>query len=124
MTYDTVKILIVEDDPFIAMDLEAQLVERSLEVVAKVPSVDEAAAVLESRAVEFALLDYNLGDTTSAPIAAKLAEKQIPFIYLTGQDASILEKDGAPAGIVVPKTAPIERIVELVTRPQSPPQHA
>lgn len=116
MTYDAVKILIVEDDPFIAMDLEAQLTERSLEVVAWVPTVDEAAAVLDSGSIDFALLDYNLGDTTSAPIAERLAERRIPFIYLTGQDPTVIEKDGAPPGIVVPKTAPIERIVELVAR--------
>ena len=116
MTYNPVKVLIVEDDPFIAMDLEAQLQERSLTVVAKVPSVDEATAVLDAETVEFALLDYNLGDVTSAPIARRLIDQSIPFIYLTGQDALFLENDGAPAGTVVSKTSPIDDIVELVRR--------
>jgi CheY-like chemotaxis protein len=78
-------ILVVEDEPLIAM-----MLEDFLEILDKVPvgTADSCAAALElveAGGIDAAILDLNLrGGETSLPIADALAEKNIPFVFATG----------------------------------------
>ena len=79
------KVLVVEDEPLLAMLLEESLVELGHEVAGSAATVDQAMAALDSGEVDFALLDYTLADETNAgPVAARLRGQAIPFVYLTG----------------------------------------
>ena len=79
------KVLVVEDEPLLAMLLEESLVELGPEVAGSAATVDQAMAALDSAEVDFALLDYTLADETNAgPVAARLRGQAIPFVYLTG----------------------------------------
>ncbi|WP_306259833.1 response regulator [Pararhizobium sp. IMCC21322] len=89
-------LLIVEDDPFIAMDMETEFSDRGYRVVAVAQTVSAASAILEHSAPDFAILDYNLGDDTSVLIARKLNEADIPFVFVTGRPDAVASDEEAP----------------------------
>lgn len=78
------RVLVAEDQMLIAMELEQILSDLGLEVVATVTSPREALDVLRAAPPDLAVLDVNLGEWTSAPIAEVLAELGVPFIFATG----------------------------------------
>ncbi|MFZ2996908.1 HWE histidine kinase domain-containing protein [Sphingobium sp.] len=76
-------VLLVEDNMIIAMDGEDALRDLGADVMtaASVASAREAIAI---RPVDLAVLDFNLGNETSLPIADLLVERGIPFLFATG----------------------------------------
>jgi DNA-binding response OmpR family regulator len=82
---DMMRILIVEDEPLLAMMLEESLGELGHEVAGSAATVEQGLAALDSTAIDMALLDFTLGENSDAvPIALRLQERGIPFAYLTG----------------------------------------
>lgn len=77
-------ILLVEDQMLIAMDAEGMLADHGFTSVATASSAAEALRHIRSRPVAAAILDVNLGDSTSLPIAEVLRDKQVPFVFATG----------------------------------------
>jgi CheY-like chemotaxis protein len=79
------RILIVEDEPLIAMMLEDFLEMLEREVAGSADNVATSLELLEQGGVDAAILDVNLrGGEQSWPIADALAERDIPFILATG----------------------------------------
>ncbi len=76
--------LIVEDNLIIAMSAEVILLELGARHVETAASVREALKAIERSKPAFALLDLNLGSENSIPVAAKLLELDVPFIFATG----------------------------------------
>lgn len=93
------RILIVEDNALIAMDLEDELADRGFFPVCA-GSVAEARAFLESEDPLFALLDVQLKSETSFDLALELQQRGIPFAFLSGNDASALPDDLKSATIL------------------------
>lgn len=78
-------ILIVEDEPLIAMMLEDFLETLDLAAAGPCDSVADALSVVAAGGFDAAILDLNLrGGETSAPVADALAEAGIPFLFATG----------------------------------------
>ncbi len=77
------RILLVEDDPLICLDLETSLAELGA-VVTAVSSVAAAFAALAIAMPDFAVLDFELGAETSEPIAEVVQARNVPFFYLSG----------------------------------------
>ncbi|MBR0711361.1 MULTISPECIES: response regulator [Bradyrhizobium] len=80
-------VLIVEDDPIIAIDFEDRLVGFGVTSVRTVGSVTQALEAIAKRAPDFALLDVELIRETSFAIAERLAALKIPFVFVTGYGA-------------------------------------
>jgi CheY-like chemotaxis protein len=79
------QILIVEDEPLIAMMLEDFLEVLEHRPVGTADCVAAALARLEESEVDAAILDVNLrGGEKSTPVAEALAERGIPFVFATG----------------------------------------
>jgi CheY-like chemotaxis protein len=78
------RILVVEDDVLIAMDLEALLESVGCTVLGPVSSESAALELIEDGSPDLALLDINLNGGNAFGIADKLAVKKIPFAFLTG----------------------------------------
>lgn len=87
------RILIVEDEPLIAMMLEDFLEAGGMDVAGVSDTVESALAVTGEGGVDAAILDVNLsGGEKSWPVAQALADKGIPFLFATGGgDGSIRE---------------------------------
>ena len=66
------------------MDLEADLEEAGLRVLAIASSVSQGLDALEKARPDLAILDVNLGNETSLPLAAELRRRRVPFIFATG----------------------------------------
>ncbi len=78
------RILVVEDEALIVMMLEDILGELGYAVSSTAQSVDEAMTALAEGAFDAVILDVNLGEERSWPVATLLMERGIPFVLSTG----------------------------------------
>lgn len=86
------RILIVEDEVMISMHIEVTLAELGHTVLAAA-SQREVEALLDAEAINLAVIDYHLSDGTSAPLAARLTDRGVPFIICSGSaEAAELEE--------------------------------
>ena len=105
-----VRVLIVEDDPLMAMDLEDTLVEAGAVIIGPCRTLDEAMARTNADDFAVAVLDFSLGEDTAAPVARRLASRGVPFVLYTGRSTSdpslaewacpIIEKPASPRVLV------------------------
>jgi CheY-like chemotaxis protein len=85
------RILVVEDEYLIALNLADSLEVAGATVIGPVASVDMAVAALASEArIDAAVLDVNLGGLVSYPVADALIERKIPFVFTSGYEDSAL----------------------------------
>lgn len=78
------RVLVVEDEYFIAIDLVDILNDHGAEVIGPVPSLDEALEKVLAGGFNFAVLDIGLVDGYSFAVANELSRRGIPFIFVTG----------------------------------------
>ena len=79
-------VLVLEDNPLIAMDEEAMLKKFENPNVFIAFSVADAENILVGNAVDFALLDVELEGETSEAIATRLHSSKVPFAFVSGYD--------------------------------------
>jgi len=77
------RILLVEDDPLIRLDLETSLEEFGA-IVTAASNVAAALAALAVAMPDFAVLDFELGAESSESIAEVVQDRNVPFLYLSG----------------------------------------
>lgn len=78
------RVLIVEDEVLIAMELESLVAEQGWTAMGPVPTVERALALLDQERPDVVILDLNLNGQSSAPVAAVLIARDVPFILATG----------------------------------------
>lgn len=76
-------VMVVEDEPFVAMHLELVLSDAGAVVMDPANSVSTAMASLAGTEPDVAVLDVNLVDGLVFPLAHELAERGIPFVFVT-----------------------------------------
>ena len=81
------RILVVEDEMLVLMNIEDMLADLGCESVAAAATVDQAVALIEARIFDAAMLDMNLNGIKSFPVADKLAALGVPFVFATGYSA-------------------------------------
>ena len=82
-------VLIVEDDPIIALDFEDTILGFGVKTVRTAASVAKALDMIADRAPDFALLDVGLVREKSFAIAERLDALKIPFVFVTGYGADV-----------------------------------
>ena len=80
------RLLIVEDEFLLAMELRSILERLGNEVVGPAGRLPQAIALAENEDLDGALLDINLSTGTSAEVAEILAARGIPFVFITGYE--------------------------------------
>lgn len=78
------RLLIVEDDFLLLLDLEEVLLGAGAHVQA-CRNIDDALLISEMDGISAAILDVRIGPDSIAPVAQKLAARGIPFVFYTGQ---------------------------------------
>lgn len=78
------RILLVEDEPIIAMTAEDMLDALGCTVVASAATLEEALAAAAAGGFDLGMLDINLNGVTSLPVADALKAAGTPFIFTTG----------------------------------------
>src|ERR1700749_2302962 len=86
-------VLLVEDDPIIALDFEDTILGLGVKTVRTAASVARALQMIADRAPDFALLDVGLMREKSFAIAERLDALKIPFAFPTGYSTDV----GLPA---------------------------
>lgn len=82
-------VLLVEDNMIIALDAEAMLLELGAQRVVTASNVRDAFEILDRETPDFALLDVNLGSQNSFPVADRLQEAGVAYIFATGYGSGI-----------------------------------
>ena len=83
-----VRLLVVEDDAILLMELEEILQEAGAEIVGRCRTVADALVSVEKDSISAAVLDVRIGDVTIAPVARQLGQRGTPFFFYTGQVVS------------------------------------
>jgi CheY-like chemotaxis protein len=107
---DARRVLVVEDEYFLADDLVSVLRDTGLEVVGPVGTLDAAERLVAEERIDCAILDINLRGQMAFPVADRLGEAGIPFIFATGysraavperfRDVPHIEKPFEPARLL------------------------
>lgn len=78
------RVLLVEDVFLTAFRLKTIVESFGCNVIGPAPSVDDALALIDSDGCDAALLDINLGDESVEPVARRLLQSDVPFVFVTG----------------------------------------
>jgi DNA-binding response OmpR family regulator len=88
------KILIVEDNALVAEVIAEALIDNGYEVVGPAQSLSAGLELAQDTDLDGALLDVDLAGRFCFPIAHVLADRNVPFLFLTGyHDASVIPSD-------------------------------
>ena len=87
------RIFVVEDEPLLAMEIEASLMEERFEVIGPVGTLEQAKRLLAESDCDAALLDANLGNQRTDELAAWMTRQNVPFAFVTGYG-----REGLPQG--------------------------
>lgn len=89
-------VLVVEDEYILALDFCSQLADEGAVIVGPCARVDAALDLVgRSPQLSLATLDVRLQDQMVWPVADALLVRRIPFIFVTGFDASLIPSDYA-----------------------------
>lgn len=108
------RVIIVEDDAFIALDIEDILLDAGFDVIGCFQTLPSALEEIERAVPDMALLDYNLGQDTSIPVAERLQELGVPFIFISGQTRRVVLSDMKTVHTVVSKPFDPKQLVSEV----------
>ncbi|OKO74603.1 chemotaxis protein CheY [Bradyrhizobium sp. NAS80.1] len=84
------RVLIVEDEYFLANDLEEALKSRGANIIGPFGDFDAAYRRAARDHFDVAIIDVNLHDKTAYPIADELVRQRIPFVFYTGYGSDII----------------------------------
>lgn len=89
------RVLVVEDDFYLATDAARALEGAGAEVVGPCANEAEARAALDERRPDAVVVDINLGAGPSFKLAETLKDRGIPFVFTTGYDAEVIPPEFA-----------------------------
>jgi len=78
------RVLIVEDEALIALDIAGELMLAGFRIVGPATSVNAALTLISDVGCDVAVLDVNVRDETSERIASVLRTAGTPFLFLSG----------------------------------------
>ena len=78
-------VLVVEDEPLLALDMAAGLGAAGAAVVGPARSLAEAVRLLTVALIDAAVLDVDLGGVEVFPLADELMAAGVPFVFTTGR---------------------------------------
>jgi len=107
------RVLVIEDEVLVAMDIEAALQDAGFEVVGQAGSLVQARRLIGSTQCDAVLLDANLGGAPVDELAAMLQQRGVPFAFATGYG-----REGVPEPFrdrpVLPKPFASEQLLEMM----------
>ena len=83
-------VLVVEDEPLIMLELQAMLTELGWDVAHLASDIDRAIELAQREVIDMAVLDVNVKERTSFPVADILGKRKVPFILATGYSTELI----------------------------------
>ena len=111
-------VLLVEDELFIALDLQETIEEAGFRVVGPCATVIEAEAAIEACAARFAaaVLDVRLADGTVFPAADRLQAAGVPLLFHSGHADDAALRQRYPSATVCPKPSAPDVLASALRR--------
>ncbi len=116
------RLLVIEDEPLVALDIVAGLEDAGAEILGPAGTERDALRLIDTEMADAALLDANLHGRPVDQVAAALARRRIPFVFVSGHS-----RDALPAGFaeapLIGKPFSHRKLVEIVAdllQPASP----
>ncbi|SCB10426.1 response regulator [Rhizobium multihospitium] len=108
-------VLVVEDEFFIAIELESALTKAGFKVLGPASSVNQALGLLRKQRPDAAVLDVTLGSEKVTPVAQLLKSWGVPFILASASDPAELARYTVLAGVLnLGKPTDMKHLVEVV----------
>lgn len=107
------RVLVVEDNPVIAFDIDDALRENGVEVVGPAHDIESGLALLREDGLDGAVLDIDIGGRPVWPIARELKSDGVPFVFVSGDCDRGLPDDFTGA-VCLRKPAQTEAILSTV----------
>lgn len=100
------RVLVVEDEPLVGMEIEYTVEELGHDVVGPIAQLDEAVAAAADETLGCAILDINIRGGHSYPVADLLLARGVPVLLLSGYGRqSLPDRLQAEAYLTKPFTA-------------------
>jgi CheY-like chemotaxis protein len=106
------RVLVVEDEVAIALDLAKLVRDYGAAIVGIASSADEAVAQITQTRIHCVVLDVKLGSDDCSSVAQILADRHIPFVFVTGYSNSEVVS-GYSAPVIRKPYTPIDVINRL-----------
>ena len=90
---DGLRILVVEDEYFVAMEIRDIIRNLGAEVVGPIGQLEIAQDMARREALDGAILDVKLDGEVTYPLAAELLRRGVPVLMATGYDAGQLPEE-------------------------------
>lgn len=103
-------ILIVEDEPLIAMEIVAAL-EKAGAAIVTAGTSERARRLVDTEALSAAVLDFGLPDGGADALCSRLNERGIPYVLHSGYTRF---GDACHRGVVVPKPAKPAALIKVL----------
>ena len=107
------RILVVDDEPLIAMDIVSSLEDEDCVVVGPAATLEKALALIDTIEIDAALLDANLGGKPVDALAAALVRRNIPFAFVSGYGREGLPEAFRQA-MLIRKPFQHQRLIEAI----------
>src|SRR5215208_8478507 len=127
------RIIVIEDEPLVAMDLESSLVAAGCEIAGSVGTIDRGRTLIANTECDAALIDANLAGYPVDELAAALTQKNIPFAFVAGygrmalplgfRDALLLSKPFGQEQLLAVMEVLLYRAPGVAQLRQKPKQH-
>jgi CheY-like chemotaxis protein len=106
-------VLLVEDEPLVALDVEDRLRKAGARVIT-VGHLDAALYMAEHPDLSGAIVDIRLGVESAIPICRRLAQRNLPFVVHTGYAADTVHREW-PSVPIIQKPAATHEIIDALT---------
>jgi DNA-binding response OmpR family regulator len=106
-------ILIVEDEPLVALDIHATLSAAGASIISATTS-SEAVDLIGYAEVSAAVVDLQLGANDAAEVCEALARRHIPFVFYTGHPQRNTVMERWPHIAVLRKPAAAQELIEIL----------
>jgi DNA-binding NtrC family response regulator len=108
------RVLVVEDDAVIALQMDHLLTEAGALVVGPARTVEEALSLVRDEPLSAAVLDVRVRDQNIQPVADALCDRDIPFLFHSGQMKQHVPLHRWPKAFFIAKPTPSRVLIEAV----------
>ena len=108
------RILIVEDEPLLALGMQDVLMMSGFEIAGIAGKLDKALKLIEVGNYDAAIVDANLASVSASPAASALATRGLPFLVLSGYSADQLAGNFSGAAKILQKPCASDRLIEAL----------
>ena len=114
VSFSGCRVLVVEDELLIALELSRMLQELGCSVIGHAGSVEKALTLLETQRPDVVLLDEDLRGQPATPVAEYMRRHRIPFAILSGYDRSLTGAEVLVNATRLQKPTPVSAIRDLL----------